>query len=146
MTANQNEITSVVARLADAWKHHDADVYGALFTADATYITFVGTRYKGRLDIVKSHSALFNGPLKGTSLAIEIDDVRFFGGDTAVATGRGDTFKSKQPSRLIKVQTYTLIREADGQWRIAAFHNTKRRPLMEALSFKFIPGSKPALK
>ncbi|MEU5959036.1 hypothetical protein [Streptomyces sp. NPDC047525] len=44
----------------------------------------------------------------------------------------------------MRVQTYTLVREQDGQWRIAAFHNTKRKPLMEAISFKAAPALVPA--
>ncbi|MFF5532961.1 hypothetical protein ACFY71_10815 [Streptomyces cinerochromogenes] len=61
-----------------------------------------------------------------------------------MVTGRGDTYKGSRPRRLGKVQTYTLVREADGEWRIAAFQNTKRRPLMEAVSFRFAPGLVPA--
>ncbi|MET8562612.1 hypothetical protein ABZV75_19155 [Streptomyces flaveolus] len=38
------------------------------------------------------------------------------------------------------MQTHTLVREADGAWRIAAFHSTRRKPLMEAVSFRFAPG------
>jgi hypothetical protein len=61
-----------------------------------------------------------------------------------VVNGRGDTYKGRRPEKLGKVQTYTLVREGDGQWRIAAFHNTKRKPLMEAASFRFAPGLVPA--
>lgn len=32
----------------------------------------------------------------------------------------------------------------DSRWRIAVFHNTKRKPLMEAISFKTAPGLIPA--
>ncbi|WP_460917032.1 SgcJ/EcaC family oxidoreductase [Plantactinospora veratri] len=60
-------------------------------------------------------------------MADEIERIRFLGPDTAVLTGRGDTYKGRRPRRLGKVQTYLLVREEDGRWRIAAFHNTKRR-------------------
>lgn len=111
---------------------------------NATYITFVGTYYLGRRDIVESHRILFGKYLKGTRLADEILDIRFYGPDTAVVTGRGDTYKAGRPKKLTKIQTYTLVRESDGRWRIAAFHNTKRKPLMEAISFKTAPGLIPA--
>ncbi|MEW2383530.1 hypothetical protein AB0873_15760 [Micromonospora sp. NPDC047707] len=42
------------------------------------------------------------------------------------------------------MQTYVLVRTADGGWRIAAFQNTKRKPLMEAVSFRFAPDLVPA--
>lgn len=135
-------ITAVLDSLADAWVKGDADAYGAHFTKDASYITFVGTMYHGRNDIIESHRALFEKFTKGTKLSGEIVEVRCYGPDTAVVTGRGENHKGKTP-KLTKVQTYTLVREADGQWRIAAFHNTKRRELMEAISFKFAPQMRP---
>lgn len=141
-------VRAVLDRLVAAWERHDAEAYGELFTEDATYITYVGTFYRGRRDIVDSHHTLFAGFLKGTRLADEILDVRFHGPGTAVVNGRGDTYKGKRPAKLTKIQTYTLVRDAgegaDGQWRIAAFQNTKRKPLMEAVSYRFAPGLVPA--
>ncbi|WP_327321549.1 SgcJ/EcaC family oxidoreductase [Streptomyces sp. NBC_01210] len=143
-TTGRHAISTVIAALVEAWRLHDADAYGELFTADATYTTFLGTHYRGRSDITESHRTLFSGFVKGTRLADEILDIRFFGPDTAVVTGRGDTYRGRQPKKLSKVQTYTMVREADGQWRIAAFHNTKSKPLMENISFKVAPGLVPA--
>ncbi|MFI6896115.1 SgcJ/EcaC family oxidoreductase [Streptomyces sp. NPDC050256] len=143
-TNDRDAVTEVIASLIEAWRRHDADAYGAQFTQDATYITFTGTYYQGRSDIIDSHRALFAKFLKGTRLADEILDIRFYGPDTAVITGRGDNHKGSKPKKLTKVQTYTLVRESDGQWRIAAFHNTKRKPLMETISFKAAPGLVPA--
>jgi uncharacterized protein (TIGR02246 family) len=143
-TPDAAAVTSVLNELVAAWGRHDAEAYGELFTEDATYITFVGTLYQGRRDIVDSHRALFATFLKGTKLADEILDVRFHGPDMAVVNGRGGTYKGKRPHKLSKIQTYTLVRQDDGKWRIAAFHNTKRKPLMESLSYRFAPGIIPA--
>jgi uncharacterized protein (TIGR02246 family) len=137
-------VIGVIEQVVQAWAGHDADAYGALFTEDATYVTYVGTCYRGRHDIVESHRTLWAKFLKGTRLADEVLDVRFTGPDTAVVTGRGDTYKGRPPAKLSKVQTYVVVREADGRWRIAAFQNTKRKPLMEAVSFKTAPGLVPA--
>ncbi|KMS85207.1 MULTISPECIES: SgcJ/EcaC family oxidoreductase [Streptomyces] len=137
-------VTAVLDALVAAWNEHDADAYGRLFTEDATYATYVGTLYQGRRDITESHRVLFTTFLKDTRLADEVVGIRFLGPDTAVVSGRGDTYKGRRPRRLGKVQTYTLTREADGAWRIAAFHNTKRKPLTEAVSFRFAPGLVPA--
>jgi uncharacterized protein (TIGR02246 family) len=135
-------ITAVVDSLADAWARGDADAYGAHFTEDATYTTFVGTLYQGRADIVHSHRALFAKFLKGTRLVHEVVDARFLGADAAVLTTRGDTAKGDRPKKPTKVQTYALVREGD-RWLVAAFHNTQRRPLLEGVSFRFAPETKP---
>ncbi|HET7315237.1 SgcJ/EcaC family oxidoreductase [Salinisphaera sp.] len=143
-TDDYHAITSVLTSLIEAWGQHDAEAYGAQFTIDATYVTYIGTCYSGRPDIVKSHRALFQKFLKGTRLADEITSLRFFGLDTAIVTSRGDTYKSKQPKKLTKVQTYTFVRQEDGQWRIAAFQNTRRKSLMEAVAFKLLPETIPS--
>ncbi|MBO2450220.1 SgcJ/EcaC family oxidoreductase [Actinomadura barringtoniae] len=90
--------------------------------------------------------ALFKGFVKGTKLADPYLAIRFYGPTTAIVTTRGDTYKGKvkKPADLSKTQTYTLVRDTDGQWRIAAFHNTKRQRVMERVSFLFDGDTKPA--
>ncbi|GHF54508.1 hypothetical protein GCM10010218_39700 [Streptomyces mashuensis] len=136
-------VKAVLEGLVAAWGRNDAEAYGALFTEDASYISYLGTVYQGRRDIVESHRALFATFLKGTRLADEVLDIRFHGPHLAVVNGRGDTYKGRRPSRLSKVQTYTLVRDTDGQWRVAAFQNTRRKPVMEKISFTLAPGTAP---
>ncbi|WP_233358899.1 SgcJ/EcaC family oxidoreductase [Thermomonospora amylolytica] len=144
MTAHDTAaITAVLDRLAAAWKAGDGAAYGAEFTENATYITYVGTLYVGAPEIGTAHQALFGSFLKGTQLAYEIVSIRFTAPDTALVVTRGDTHKGK-PGKLHKIQTYTLTRQPDGTWKVAAFQNTKHKPVMEAISFKFQPTSKPA--
>ncbi|WP_240777961.1 SgcJ/EcaC family oxidoreductase [Nonomuraea basaltis] len=139
------QVCGVLEQLTGAWSRSDADAYGALFTGDATYTTYVGTHYQGRRDITEAHRALFGGFVKGTKLADSYLGIRFYGPGTAIVTSRGDTYdgEPKQPGELSKTQTYTLIRQDDGAWRIAAFHNTQRQPVMERISFLFAPQSQP---
>ncbi|WP_433467369.1 SgcJ/EcaC family oxidoreductase [Spirillospora sp. CA-128828] len=136
-------IQSLFARLTSAWGAGDGAAYGACFTTDATYITYVGTLYRGAEEIGDAHQALFDSFLKGTKLACEIVDIRLTTPDTAVVITRGDTYK-KAPGKLKKLQTNTVVRGADGQWRLAAFQNTLHKSLMEAVSFKFQPATRPA--
>ncbi|MFK0255127.1 hypothetical protein [Streptomyces sp. NPDC090445] len=72
-------------------------------------------------------------------------DMRFLGKDVVVLTGRGDDHKGSKPAlkELTKVQTYTLVRDTDGVWRIAAFHNTERQSVMERFPFLYSPATAP---
>lgn len=145
-TATETDVQAVhavLARVADAWAAHDGTAYGAEFTEDASYVTFVGTHYRGAEEIGAVHAVLWQKFLKGTRLAYEIRDLRFHG-DTAIVVTAGDTYRKAPPAKLMKVQTYTLVRGADGSWRIAAFQNTKRAALMERISFRFAPRTIPA--
>ncbi len=136
-------VCATIATMTAAWGRNDADAFGATFTENATYTTFLGTHYVGRRDLTEAHRALFSGFLKGTKLADSFLGARFHGHDVAIVTSRGDRYEGERPAKLSKTQTYTLVRETDGQWRIASFHNTQRQPVMERISFLFDSATKP---
>ncbi|MEV6064954.1 SDR family NAD(P)-dependent oxidoreductase [Nocardia sp. NPDC052001] len=136
-------IRALIKRSADAWGRGDGAAYGACFTADATDVTYVGTVYHGGDEIGGAHQALFDSFLKGTRLTIDILEIRRYGADTAIVLTRGESDKGTA-KKLGKLATYTVIRDMDGQWRIAAVQKTQHKPLMEAVSFKFQPATRPA--
>lgn len=142
-TADLAAVCGTLSNMTGAWGRGDADAYGATFTENATYTTFLGTHYEGRADLTEAHRALFGGFLKGTELADSYLDARFYGGDVAIVTTRGDRYEGERPEELSKTQTYTVVREQDGKWRIASFHNTQRQPVMERISFLFDSATKP---
>ncbi|MCG6494160.1 SgcJ/EcaC family oxidoreductase [Kitasatospora sp. A2-31] len=143
-------IRALLERSAAAWADGDGAGYGTCFTEDATDVTYVGTVYHGGEEIGRAHQALFDSFLKGTRLILDITDLRFYGTDAAVVVTRGDVRKGgaaerdrKQGSKLGKLATYTVVRGVDGRWRIAAVQKTRRKPLMEAVSFRFQPATRP---
>ncbi len=138
-------IRALIERSQDAWNRGDGVAYGACFTADATDVTYVGTVYHGGEEIGRAHQALFDSFLKGTRLTVEILEIRCYGADTAIVVTRGESSKG-QPSKLGKFATYTVVRDPEGQWRIAAVQKTKHKPLMEAVSFRFQPATRPAAR
>jgi uncharacterized protein (TIGR02246 family) len=142
-TTDTAAIRAVIERSADVWGRGDGRAYGECFTTDATDVTYTGTVYHGGPEIGRAHQALFDSFLKGTRLTIEIIEIRCYGADTAVVVTRGESSKGV-PAKLGKRATYTVVRETDGHWRIAAVQKTQRRRLIEAITFKFAPGTRPA--
>ncbi|MER6981397.1 SgcJ/EcaC family oxidoreductase [Streptomyces carpinensis] len=136
-------IRTLLEESRTAWNRGDGTAYGRCFTDDATDVTFAGTVYRGGHEIGRAHQALFDGFLKDTELTVEITDVLFHGADTAVVLTRGDAGR-RRPKRLGKLATYTVVRESDGRWRIAAVQKTQRKRLMEAVSFRLRPDTRPA--
>lgn len=117
-------------RLAEAWNHHDADGYAAIFTEDADYVAFDGTHLEGRTANAEHHRALFGTVLRGTRLAFENVRVRFVTPDVAVMHGTGSVlfpWHAEVPASRRSIQTYVVVR-GEGEWRIAAFHNARVRP------------------
>ena len=110
-----------------SWNRGDGAAYGACFTADATDVTFVGTVYHGRVEIGLAHQALFDSFLKGTRLTVDILEIRRYG-TILPSLSREVNPRRAMPKKLGKLATYTVIRDADGQWRIAAVQKTQRKP------------------
>lgn len=144
-TTDTTAIRALIERSRDAWNRGDGAAYGACFTADATDVTYLGTVYHGGTEIGGAHQALFDSFLKGTRLTVDIVEIRRYGSDTAVVVTRGESSKG-QPKKLGKLATYTVVREADGEWRIAAVQKTQRKTLMEALTFRMRPATRPAAR
>ena len=136
-------VCTALASLTDAWHDQDAEAYGEVFTEYATYTTFAGTHYVGRGEIVSSHAALFDGPLSGTGLTNHYLSLRVITDDVVILTTRGDTYEGDTPGEPSKVQTYTLVYD-NGEWKIASFHNTQRKPLMERIQYLWMPETVPA--
>lgn len=148
MNANDIDTTAIralIERSQDAWGRGDGAAYGACFTADATDVTYVGTVYHGGDEIGAAHQALFDSFLKGSRLHVEILEVRRYGADAAVVVTRGDVSKG-EPKKLGKLATYTVVRDTEGNWLIAAVQKTQHKPIMEAISFKFQPATRPSVR
>jgi uncharacterized protein (TIGR02246 family) len=145
ITTDTTPIRALIERSRDAWNRGDGAAYGACFTADATDVTYLGTVYHGGTEIGSAHQALFDSFLKGTRLTVDIVEIRRYGSDTAVVVTRGESSKG-QPKKLGKLATYTVVRETDGEWRIAAVQKTQRKTLMEALTFRMQPATRPAAR
>jgi len=135
------EVLAVVDRLVDAWDRGDAAAYAAEFTADAPYVTFMGTTYLGPAGIERSHAALFRRFLKGTRMYARVVSVSVPHPDVAVVVAEGDV-AAKPPRRMPKVKTFTVVRTAAG-WRVAAFQNTQRKRLLERFGIAFTPEMRP---
>ncbi|MCP2259611.1 hypothetical protein LX15_003316 [Streptoalloteichus tenebrarius] len=124
-------VRALAASLARAWDQGDADAYGAAFTEDAEYVTFMGDLARGRREIVESHRWLFATVLRGsrmTGFGAEAG-VRFLTPDVAllVSTEGGVALPGQEltPDRLSTV-SLVAVRRPEG-WRFAHFQNTRRQ-------------------
>jgi len=130
-TADEAAIRDLFRRLLDDWGRGDGEAYGSRFTEDADYVAFDGSHTRGRRAIADSHQQLFDKFLKGTRLTGRIESVRFLGPDTALMHAVGGTVmrgKTRPSPERDSIQTLVAVRR-DGQWRFAAFHNSRVRPI-----------------
>lgn len=94
-------------------------------------VGFDGQHLKGREEIAPFHQQLFDKWLKGTRLVGKVEDVRFLSPDVALIHAVGGTVmrgKSEPSPGRGSIQTLVATRQ-EGEWRLAAFQNTRIRPM-----------------
>ena len=142
-TADEAAIRQLFAATITAWDEADAEAFGAAFTEDADYVIFVGTHYRGRAAIIAMHDVLWRRFLKGSRLLGHVTGIRFITDDVAVLTSVGRVLKSRFSRRNPdKAQTFVAVRQG-GEWKFTAFHNCRRRPLLERISTRTDPRLAP---
>ena len=123
------EIHDLLRDLTDAWNRGDATAFASVFTEDADYISWLGTRDRGRAAIEATHRFLFAGPLKGVKMTggdgtVPLD-IRYLAPDVAIVIADGG---KPEHAPVASIVTLTAVR-ANGEWRFASFQNTRKTPI-----------------
>jgi uncharacterized protein (TIGR02246 family) len=119
-------IQAVLVDSYKAWEAGDADGMVANYTADATAI-MTGSLRDSREVIRQSMALGFAGPLKGSSTYNKQLSIRFVGRDGAIVISESAILfagESEVPDDLRKVNATWVFEKRDGQWLIAAYHNS----------------------
>lgn len=135
--ADEEAIRALIDQQVKGWAAGDPAAYASVFTADADYITFLGSHYTGRDAIAASYVPLFRRLLKGTRLLIDVTEVRFLTPDVALVHANASVVKGarRRNRRTARVNTSVAVR-ADGRWQLASSQNTTHRRVAEALMAK----------
>jgi uncharacterized protein (TIGR02246 family) len=135
--SDEDSIRALVDQQVKGWAAGDPAAYASVFTADADYVTFLGSHYAGRDAIAASYVPLFRKLLKKTQLRIDITQVRFLTPDVALVHANASVVKGarRRSGRSVRVNTSVAVR-TDGRWRLAASQNTTHRRLAERLMAK----------
>jgi uncharacterized protein (TIGR02246 family) len=132
--ADEAAIRELINQQVKGWAAGNPEVYAAVFTSDADYVTFLGSHYTGREAIAASYVPLFRKLLKGSRLQIDVTRVRFLTPDVALIHANATVVKKarQRNRRNARVNTSVAVR-IDGRWRLAASQNTTHRRLAEKL-------------
>jgi len=127
---DRSAIEAVVSGLERAWAAGDSQAWVSYFAEDADFTGWFGLYLGGRDAIAAVHRQIFESFYKSTELRLEVRGLRFLRPDVAVVhfdgrvVGRGE--RSTEYLQFVPVAVMT---EADGRWRVAAFHNAKNTVL-----------------
>jgi uncharacterized protein (TIGR02246 family) len=129
--AEEAGVRALLAGLSEAWGRGDAAAYAALFDEDSDYVVFDGTRLRGRAENASFHRGVFGTVLAGTRLEGGVESVRLLTPEVALVHSSGGVmmpWQSRVSPGQRSRQTLVLVKRQGG-WRIAAFQNTRLRPL-----------------
>ena len=125
---DQAAIKAVLDDSYKAWQAGDAEGMVANYAADATAI-MTGSLRDSR-DVIRESMALaFEGPLKGSSTYNKQLSIRFVGRDAAIVVSESGILFGSQTEGpdSAKVNNTWVLEKRDGQWLIAAYHNSPAR-------------------
>jgi uncharacterized protein (TIGR02246 family) len=128
---DEAEIRKVERRQQDAWNHHDAKAYAALFTEDGDIVNVVGWWWKGRAEIEKKLTDAYAFVFKESALTVTDVQFKFLTPEIAVAhvkwtmTGARTPKGIPEPQQGIQIQ---ILQKQEGKWLIASFQNTNSSP------------------
>jgi uncharacterized protein (TIGR02246 family) len=135
--ADEAAVRDLYQDLMDGWNRGSGDAFASAFTDDGDLVAFDGTHFEGREEIAPFHQELFERWMKGTRLVGEVKDVRFLSDEVALMHAVGSTVmrdKSEPAPERDSIQTLVAVRQ-DDKWRLAAFQNTRVRPMRNAAAF-----------
>jgi uncharacterized protein (TIGR02246 family) len=129
--ADEAAVRGLYQQLMDGWSQGSGEAFAAVFTEDGDLVAFDGTHFKGRKEIAPFHQELFDKWMRGTRLVGQVKDVRFLSPDVAIMHAVGGTVmrgKTKPSPERDSIQTLVATRQG-GEWRLAAFQNTRVHPM-----------------
>ena len=115
-------IRKIISRLQDGWNAGSGKDFAAVFDEDADYVIVNGMYIKGRKEIDAGHQRIFDTVYKNSRQSSTIQSIRFLSDTIAIA--HVEWHLTLANSREGKAMNSLVIRKKNGQWSIAAFHNT----------------------
>jgi uncharacterized protein (TIGR02246 family) len=133
---DEQQIHGVLNGFIDAWNHHDAKAFAALFSEDADFTNVFGQGASGRTHIEEFHAPMFATVFKNSHQTITATKIRFLRPDLAAVdahwslTGLGDPQGNPRPPRQGLLNF--AMGKNDGKWQIVVMHNMDLPPATPA--------------
>ena len=121
--ADQRAVLDVLKGVYEAWEANDAEAFVADYFDDASVVQ-PGVYRKNRQEIQSSMAGAFAGPLKGSRVIDQPQDVRFLSEDAAIVISEGGILFPGQDSVSSegRVRATWVLAKRDNRWFVAAYH------------------------
>lgn len=135
--ADEAAVRALYGQLMEGWNRGSGAAFAAAFADDGDLVAFDGTHFRGRKEIALFHQELFDKWMKGTRLLGRVERMRFPSPGVAGIHAVGGTVtrgRSAPSPERNSIQTLVATRQG-GEWRLAAFQNTRVRLMGNAAAF-----------
>jgi len=128
--ADEDAIRELLDRQVMGWDAGDPEAYASVFTADADYVTFLGSHYKGREAIAASYVPLFKKLLKGSRAWIQKSPTAVSDAHVALIQANAAVSKGarRRNRRNTRVNTSIAVRTDDPRG-LAAVGSSRSHPV-----------------
>jgi uncharacterized protein (TIGR02246 family) len=125
--ADEQQIHGVLNGFVDAWNHHDAKAFAAVFSEDADFTNWRGTSASGRSSIEEFHAPMFATIFKNSHQTLRDIKIRFIRPEVAAVDVHWDMTGATDPQGNIRparngLLNFTMAKN-DGKWQIVVMHN-----------------------
>jgi uncharacterized protein (TIGR02246 family) len=118
-------VGEIVGELEQAWNAADGAAFARPFAEDADFVNIRGEHHRTRDAIAKGHQAIFNSIYKGSVVRFQLARVRTLAPGVLLAHVRSTLKAPTGPLAGEYGALFSMVLVQDqGNWRIAAFHNT----------------------
>jgi uncharacterized protein (TIGR02246 family) len=134
--ALEDAITQPIHAFSVAWAQRSGTKMADVFTDDAHFIAFDGTRLKGAKAIGDWHQPSLDTRLRNTTLDSRVDEIRMLTDDLALVTGSGGPVDKSGSARSRRMgeshETFLVKRLDSGEWKLLSLQVTRWRPINAA--------------
>jgi uncharacterized protein (TIGR02246 family) len=124
--SDEQAIGDMVKQYEAAWNAGDSAGCTAAFADDASLIHIYGGQLDGRDAIEESFRYIFSTIYLGSRAVFGLREIRFLHDDVAVVfTDARVDYQERGQARVIEARPTMVVEKQRGQWRIAAFQNTR---------------------
>jgi len=124
--ADEYAIRAVMDRFMDAWNHHDAEAFAAVFSQDADFTNIRGMGATGRAKIEAFHAPVFATIFSKSHQEYTDIKTRFLRPDVAAVDVRWKMTGAMDPQGNLRDRDGLLnfvMEKNAGRWEIVVLHN-----------------------
>ena len=125
MTVDREAVSAIVKELEAAWNAADGARFAVPFTEDADFVNIRGEHFRTREVIARGHQAIFDTLYKGSTVRNELAALRPIAPGVLLAHVKAVLNVPTGPlTGKLNSQISMVLVQQQGNWLIAAFHNT----------------------